>query len=149
LAGKSEERDSPGKELIMSMTLAEAEKAIQAGKAEAERLGVEVSISVLDSRGDLKAAIRMDGVGWYTSDVARGKAFASANFGVPTSELADMADIPVFRSLVAMHGGHLVLGQGAVPVLRGDEVIGGVGVSGASAQQDEDIAAIAAAAAVA
>ena len=51
----------------MSITLAEAEKAIQTGKAEAERLGVGVSISVLDSRGDLKAAIRMDGVGWYTA----------------------------------------------------------------------------------
>lgn len=130
----------------MPITLADAEKAIQAGKAEAERLGVGVSISVVDPRGDLKAAIRMDGVGWFTADVASGKAIASANFGVPTTDLADRADIPVFRALVTMQGGHLVLGQGAVPINRGDEVIGAVGVSGATAQEDEDIAKVAAAA---
>ncbi|MFQ5934143.1 MAG: heme-binding protein [Dehalococcoidia bacterium] len=128
----------------MSITLAEAEKVVQAGKAEADRLGVKVSISVVDARGDLKASVRMDGVGWFTSDVSRGKAFASANFGVASGDLADRADIPVFRSLVTMAGGHLVLGQGAVPLLRGDEAIGAVGVSGATAQEDEDIAKAAA-----
>ncbi|MFQ5872699.1 MAG: heme-binding protein [Dehalococcoidia bacterium] len=128
----------------MSITLAEAEKVVQAGKAEAEKMGVGVSISVVDPRGDLKAAVRMDGVGWFTSDVARAKAFASANFGVPSGDLTDRADMPVFRSLVAMQRGHLVLGQGAIPITRGEEVIGAVGVSGATAQEDEDVAKAAA-----
>lgn len=128
----------------MSITLAEAEKIVQAGKEEARRLGLAVSIAVVDERGDFKAAIRMDGIGWFTADVCRGKAYASANFRVPSGELTERANMPVFQSLVAMHGGHLVLGQGAVPVKRGEEVIGAVGVSGATAQEDEDIANVAA-----
>ncbi len=128
----------------MSINLEEAEKVVAAGKAEAERMGLAVSVTVVDARGDFKAGIRMDGVGWFTSDVSRAKAFASANFGVPSGDLTDRADIPVFRSLVVMQGGHLVLGQGAVPLMRGDQVVGAVGVSGATAQQDEDIAKAAA-----
>ena len=128
----------------MSITLEEAEKVVLAGKAEAEKMGVRVSIAVVDARGDLKAAVRMDGVGWFTSDVARAKAFASANFGVPSGDLTGRADLPVFRSLVAMQGGHLVLGQGAVPIKRDDQVMGAVGVSGATAQEDEEIAKVAA-----
>ena len=128
----------------MSLTLAEAEKVIRASVAKAERMGLKVSIAVVDGRGDLKASVRMDGVSWLTSDTARGKAFASANFGVPSGALSDRLDTPVFRSLVAMQGGHLVLGQGAVPIKKGDQVIGAVGVSGATSQEDEDIAKVAA-----
>ena len=124
----------------MSITLTEAEQVLEACKAEAKRMGVGVSATVVDSRGDFKAAFRMDGVGWFTADVCRGKAYASANFGVPTTDLMDRASNPVFQSLVQMHGGRMVLGQGAVPIKKGDQVIGAVGVSGATAQEDEDIA---------
>ena len=125
----------------MSLTLAEAERAIQAAKAEAERLGVKVSVFVSDKRGDLMAAIRMDGVPWYTTLVSRGKAIASSMFGRNSGEMTERASNPVLQSLVAMHAGTIVLGQGGVPIKRGDEVIGGVGASGASAQEDEDISA--------
>lgn len=124
----------------MSITLSEAEAVLNAVKAEAKRLGLVVSATVVDSRGDFKAAFRMDGANWFTADVCRGKAFASANFGVPSADLTERAGNPVFQSLVAMHGGRIVLGQGAVPLKKGDQVIGSVGVSGASAQEDEDIA---------
>ena len=68
----------------MSITLSEAETILAAAKAEARRMGLGVSATVVDARGDFKAGFRMDGVGWFTADVCRGKAFASANFGVPT-----------------------------------------------------------------
>ena len=128
----------------MSISLTESEKILEAAKAEAKRLGLAVSVAVVDSRGDFIAGFRMDGAGWFTADVCRGKAFASANFGVPSGDLTDRASMPVFQSLLAMHGGHIVLGQGALPLTRGDQVIGAIGVSGASAQEDEDIAKVAA-----
>ena len=104
----------------MSITLSEAETILAAAKAEARRMGLGVSATVVDARGDFKAGFRMDGVGWFTADVCRGKAFASANFGVPTTDLAELAGNPVFQSLVAMQGGRMVLGKGAVPIKKGD-----------------------------
>ena len=47
---------------------------------------------------------------------------------------------PVFRGLMAMEGGHMIPGQGALPVFRGGELIGAVGGSGGTAQEDEDAA---------
>ena len=126
----------------MSITLSEAETILAAAKAEARSMGVTISATVVDARGDFKAGFRMDGVGWFTADVCRGKAFASANFGVPTTDLAELAGNPVFQSLVAMQGGRMVLGKGAVPIKKGDDVIGAIGVSGGSAQEDEDIAIV-------
>ena len=70
----------------MSISLTESEKVLEAAKAEAKRLGLAVSAAVVDSRGDFKAGFRMDGAGWFTADVCRGKAFASANFGVPSGD---------------------------------------------------------------
>ena len=124
----------------MSVTLAEAEQIIQVGKAKAQEMGIRVSIAVLDPRGDLVAQVRMDGARWFTTEVSRGKAFASASFGRPSGELEERADRPVFRSIVLMQGGHLVPSQGAVPIRRGEEVVGAVGVSGGTGQQDEEIA---------
>jgi uncharacterized protein GlcG (DUF336 family) len=47
---------------------------------------------------------------------------------------------PVFRGLMAMEGGHMIPGQGALPIYRNGELIGAVGGSGGTAQQDEDAA---------
>jgi len=45
---------------------------------------------------------------------------------------------PVFRGLMAMEGGHMIPGQGALPVFKNGEIVGAVGGSGGTAQQDED-----------
>lgn len=124
----------------MSVTITEAERVLQAAKAKAQEQGTKMSIAVVDARGDPVAALRMDGARYLTFDVARGKAFAAAVFGQPSGELTARADNPVFRSVVLMEGGRLVMGQGAVPLRRGNEVIGAVGASGGTGQEDEDVA---------
>lgn len=124
----------------MALTLAEAETILQTAKAKAIQMGVIVAISVVDPRGDLVAMIRMDGALWRTASVARGKAFASVAYGVPSADLMARADTPVMRALVMMEQGELIPQQGALPIKRDDEVIGAVGVSGAAAHEDEDIA---------
>jgi glc operon protein GlcG len=124
----------------MAMTLAEAERILQAAKKKAQDMGVKVAISIVDPRGDLVAMVRLDGALWRTAPVSRGKAFASVAFGAPSGELTARADNPVMRSLILMEGGNIIPQQGAVPIRRGNELLGAIGVSGATSQEDEDIA---------
>ena len=68
----------------------------------------------------------------------QGKAVASAAFGRPSGEMAERADQPTPRGVAAAEGGHIIMGQGAVPIIRNGVVDGACGVSGGTAQQDED-----------
>jgi uncharacterized protein GlcG (DUF336 family) len=124
----------------MALTLAEAERILQAAKKKALEMGVKVGISVVDPRGDLVAMVRLDGALWRTAPVSRGKAFASVAFGIPSGELMARADNPVMRSLMLMEGGNIIPQQGAMPIKRGDDLLGAIGVSGATSQEDEEIA---------
>ncbi len=103
-------------------------------------MGVKMSVSVVDPRGDLLTMCRTDGASWRTPPISRAKAVAAACFGRASGELTDNALSPVFRGLMAMEGGHMIPGQGALPVYRGGEIVGAVGGSGGTAQQDEDAA---------
>ena len=124
----------------MAMSLKDAEAALRAAQTKAQALGIKVSVSVVDDRGDLVAFARMDGARHFTADVSRGKAMVSAWFGRASAEISKMAANPVFQSIGQMQGGRLVFGQGAVPVTRGGEALGAVGVSGGTSEQDEECA---------
>ena len=124
----------------MPITLQEAEKLRKAGEESAKSQSLKVSIVVVDSRGDLVVASRLDGARHFTPDIARGKAMVSAMFNAPSANFAERADSPIMQSLNKMSSGLLMFVQGALPIVRGDEVLGAVGVSGATAQQDEDTA---------
>ena len=123
---------------MASFTLAEAEQILAAAKAKVQSMGAKMSISVVDPRGDLITMFRGDGASWRTPPISRAKAMAAACFGRPSGELTDNAQAPVFRGLMAMEGGHMIPGQGAVPAYRNGELIGAVGGSGGTAQEDED-----------
>ena len=123
-----------------SLTLAEAETILAGAKAKVLAMGVKMSISVVDPRGDLITMMRTDGASWRTPPISRAKAVAASCFGRASGELTENALAPVFRGLMAMEGGHMIPGQGALPVFRGDELIGAVGGSGGTAQEDEDAA---------
>ena len=125
---------------MASLTLAEAEQILAAAKAKVLELGARMSVSVVDPRGDLLAMFRTDGASWRTPPISRAKAVAAACFGRPSAELTENAQAPVFRGLMAMEGGHMIPGQGALPAYRGSELVGAVGGSGGTAQEDEDAA---------
>ncbi len=103
-------------------------------------MGAKMSVSVVDPRGDLLTICRTDRASWRTPPISRAKAVAAACFGRASGELTDNALSPVFRGLIAMEGGHRIPGQGALPVYRNGELLGAVGGSGGTAQQDEDAA---------
>lgn len=130
----------------MALTTQEVWDVLQAAEARAESLGIKVSTSIVDARGDLVACVRMDGAKYFSTDVSRGKAMAAAMFGVASGELTERANRPVFQSLNLMYQGSLMYAQGAVPVLQEGGPDGAVGVSGGTAEQDEDVATAAVAA---
>ena len=113
----------------MALTLVEIERMLQAAKKKALDMGVIVGISIVDARGDLLAALRLDGALWRTMPVSRGKAYASVAFGAPSAELTERANNPVMRALMLMEEGQIIPQQGAVPIKRGNELLGAIGVS--------------------
>jgi len=111
---------------------------VQAAVGKADQLSVKVSIAVCDAGGNLLAFNRMEGASAVSATVAQGKAAASAGFGRASGSL--QADSPVIQAVIATMGGRMLPAQGAVPVLKDGELVGAIGGSGATAQQDEDCA---------
>ena len=124
----------------MPLTLQEANRVAAAAIAHAESLGILICVSVSDAGGRLVAFQRMDGAIWAAVYGSQGKAAASAAFGRPSGDLTERADHPTFRGIAAADGGRLIYGQGAVPILRGGQVVGACGVGGGTGQEDEDCA---------
>lgn len=125
----------------MSLTLAEANRVIQAALARADDLGIRISVAVCDAGGRLIAFARMDGAIWAGVYGSQGKAIASVAFGRASGELQDRADTPIVRGIAAAEGGHMIASRGAVPIIRDGLVIGACGVGGGTAEQDEQCAA--------
>ena len=124
----------------MALTLDEANRIVRATIAKAQELNIRISAAVCDSGGRLIAFQRMDNAIWASVYGAQGKAVASAAFGRPTGEMAERADQPTPRGIANASGGHMIMGQGAVPIIRNGIVEGACGVGGGTSQQDEECA---------
>ena len=124
----------------MGLTLEEANRILRGALAKAQELNIKISASVCDAGGRPVAFQRMDNAIWASAYASQGKAIASAAFGRPSGEMAERADQPTPRGVAAAEGGHMIMGQGAVPIIRNGVVEGACGVSGGTAQQDEDCA---------
>jgi uncharacterized protein GlcG (DUF336 family) len=123
---------------MTTLTLDNARSMLDRALARAQELDVAVSIAVVDAGGHVNASARMDGAGFQTPDIARGKAWTSAAFRAPSGAIeANMQAAPAFAGAVATTmRGDFMPRQGALPVPGG----GALGVSGATSAQDEDIA---------
>ncbi len=124
----------------MALTLAEANRIVAGTIAKAEELNIKVNVAVCDAGGRLVAFNRMDGAIWAGVYGSQGKAVAAAGFGRTSGELQERADQPTPRGIAAAEGGHMIMGQGAVPIIRNGVVDGACGVGGGTSQQDEDCA---------
>lgn len=124
----------------MSVTLEDANRIIAGAIAKAEELNIRISVAVCGAGGRLVAFQRMDNAIWASAYGSQGKAVASAAFGRPSGELAERANHPTPAGIAAAEGGHMIMGQGAVPMIRNGVIEGACGVGGGTAQQDEDCA---------
>tara|TARA_R110002167_G_scaffold46145_2_gene137996 strand:+ start:235 stop:630 length:396 start_codon:yes stop_codon:yes gene_type:complete len=121
----------------MALSLEEANRIAAGALAKAGELGIRINVAVCDSGGRLLVFQRMDGAMWAGAYGSQGKAIASAAFGRPSGDLTEREAHPTFRAIVAHEGGHMILGQGGVPVIRDGIVEGAVGVGGGTGQEDE------------
>lgn len=128
----------------MTDFLAAATAGVEAGLAHAGQLQVRIAVVVLDQAMAVTAVQRMVGAYPSTVDVARAKAHTALNFGAPTSALAERV---ASANQAALQGvvPQLMFVPGGVPVRVDGALVGSVGVSGASADQDRECAEAAAA----
>lgn len=132
---------------MANVTLAQAQEWITKVCAKAALLGVKVSAVVVDSGGNPVASSRMDGAGILTPDIARAKAFTAIAYKSHSKDITErMKDRPaVALGLTQVSGNRVVFLPGGVLVKKGDEILGAIGVSGASSDQDHECAMEAAA----
>lgn len=127
--------------------LAAARALVDAVVGEAGRHGHEFSVAVVDRGGALVAAARMDGAALGSLTLAQDKAYTAILWGVPTGEfMASTQPGGVDWGYNTTTGGRVVVYAGGLPLYAGAEMVGGIGVSGATAEQDEACAAAAVAA---
>jgi glc operon protein GlcG len=127
-----------------ALTLEGARKAIAAAQAEAKKAGAAGVIAVVDEGGNLVALERLDGTFAAGANISIGKARTAVLFKRPTRVFEEV--VTKGRTVMVALNDFTPL-QGGVPILVGGEVVGGIGVSGAtSAVQDEELALAGAAA---
>ena len=130
-----------GRKADSMLKLAEANRAIVAAQAYARDHGYSISVTVCDSMGHLIAHQRMDDALPLSSYGSVGKAIASAGLGLPSGE---ESDVDLYRSSVSgvlAHGLAVIRRPGGLPLKRGGEVEGAIGVSGAPTdEQNEECA---------
>jgi uncharacterized protein GlcG (DUF336 family) len=131
------------------LTLDDATSLCTAARDAATELGVPMSFAVMDPAGHLVSLARMDGAPWISAEVAQGKAWTSAAYGMPSAgQKAKMEPMPNFAgSLTAMTHGRFTPQTGAVPVFRDGRLVGALGASGGTGDQDEAVCSQAVAAA--
>jgi glc operon protein GlcG len=122
------------------MTLEHAQALIAAGIEAASRHGLNLAFAVVDPAGHLVALARMDGAPWIAPEVALGKAWTAAAYGAPSAAQGEkMRELHAFSaSISAATHGRYTPQIGGLPITDGDTVIGAMGASGGTGQQDED-----------
>jgi len=119
------------------LTLAGAKTVLAGAEAKAKEIGVDMDIAVVDDGGNLLAFSRMDRAKITSIDIAINKAFTAACARKPTSDYAEIAGPgkPAFGIHVSNQGRFMIFG-GGLPIVVNGQVVGGVGCSSGSVEQD-------------
>jgi uncharacterized protein GlcG (DUF336 family) len=129
------------------ITLADARRIIAAAESKAQEIGQPMNIAVVDAGGNLVAHVRMDKAWIGSVDISIKKAWTARAFDISTKELAELSQSgDQFFGIHASNNGKVMIFAGGVPLKRGSEVVGAVGVSGGLGKQDQAVAEAGAAA---
>ena len=123
------------------VTLADARRVIAAAEKHAAQIGQPMNIAVADAGGNIVAHVRMDGAWIGSIDISINKAFTSRAFDIATKDLAQHSQSggQFFGIHVSNHG-RIMIFAGGIPLKRAGKVVGAVGVSGGSGEQDQTVA---------
>src|SRR5947209_4979635 len=129
------------------MTLADAQRVIAAAEKKAQEIGQPMNIAVADEGGNLVSHVRMDGAWLGSIDISINKAYTARAFDISTKDLASHSQSggQFFGIHVSNHG-RIMIFAGGIPLKKGGKVVGAIGVSGGSGDQDHSVAEAGAAA---
>jgi uncharacterized protein GlcG (DUF336 family) len=133
----------------MTVTLEDARRVIAAAEARADEIGQPMNIAVVDGGGNLVAHVRQDGAWIGSVDISISKAWTSRAFDISTKDLGDNSQpTQQFFGIhtTNAHGRGVAIFAGGIPLTRDGKVVGAVGVSGGSGDQDHSVAEAGAAA---
>ena len=124
-----------------TITLEEARGVITAAEEKAREIGQPMDIAVVDAGGNLKAHVRMDGALIGSISISINKAYTAVAFQTETKDLVDQTQPgqPIF-GLSDAHGGRIVIFPGGIPLQRNGEIVGAIGVSTGTVDQDQEVA---------
>lgn len=138
-AGGSSAEAEPATET--GLTTADCDRMLAAAQAEARAIGVPMVISIMDEGGNLKAFTRMDDALLGSVKISQGKAYTSVALKMPTREVDKQVQpgAPLYGVALA-EPGRMITFPGGLPLWRNGRLIGGIGVSGGTVEQDEKVA---------
>jgi uncharacterized protein GlcG (DUF336 family) len=125
----------------LSLDLADARRIIAAGERRAIQMGVPYNIAVVDGGGGLVAHVRMDGAWLGSVDISINKAWTARAFDMSTDDLSHLTQSGQqgFGLNTTNHSKVVIFG-GGIPIKRDGVVIGAVGASGGTVEQDVAVA---------
>ena len=125
----------------VTLTLADAKRMLSAAETKAASLGIAYNIAIVDAGGHLVAFVRQDGALIGSIDLAIDKAVTARFFDKTTSELATLAQSgrPLF-GIQESNAGKVVIFGGGVPIMSGGNIVGAVGTSAGTVEQDIEVA---------
>ena len=123
------------------VTLADARRITAAAEEKAQEIKQPMNIAVVDAGGNLVSHVRMDGAWMGSIDISINKAWTSRAFDISTKDLAgnSQSGDQFFGIHVSNHG-RVMIFAGGIPLKRDGKVVGAIGVSGGSGQQDHAVA---------
>jgi uncharacterized protein GlcG (DUF336 family) len=123
------------------VTLEDARRVIAAAEKKAQEIGQPMNIAVVDAGGNLVALVRMDKAWIGSVDIAINKAWTARAFDISTKQLAELSQSgDQFFGIHASNRGRVMIFAGGIPLKRGEQVVGAVGVSGGMGKQDQEVA---------
>lgn len=131
---------------MTAITLSAASKVVEAATAKAAEIGQPMNIAVVDDGGHLVAFARMDGAIKASIDISTKKARTSILMNAPTAALTPLVQPGAELYGLEQLSGGLVIFGGGILLTDGDVVIGAIGVSAGSVEQDVSVAEAGAAA---
>ena len=124
-----------------TVTLSAGQAVLEAARARATQIGVPMNIAVVDEGSNLVAFVRMDDAWLGSMDIAQNKAYTARAFDMPTADLAPLAQPGgSLYGIEASNHGRLIVFAGGIPLISGGRVVGAIGVSGGTVEQDREVA---------
>ena len=123
------------------ITLDDARNVIAAAEKKASEISQPMNIAVVDDGGNLISHIRMDGAWIGSINISINKAFTSRAFDIATKDLAKHSQPGgQFFGIHTSNDGRIMIFAGGIPLKRNGRVVGAIGVSGGSGEQDQVVA---------